>query len=348
MVSRACPAGQFCSVASFRANSGGPVQGWGIYRAGISPSFYFYGAHAGSWLTLPAVTVLDDLTRHIAIVADASELRMYVDGALDTVIARNETAYQQPIDPYEFVIGGSLGTGTQSFLGTLDEVALYDRVLSAAEIATHSSRVVTSQRSCAEILAARPGSPSGVYVIDPDGAGAEPSLSVYCDMTTMGGGWTLVFAPNNTNYASLNVDYTVPSPSLRGGATEAMIAFRNTSMLASAINPVRFLIPMRWRMASPMADIGTAETVSWTSPTMSGTATLYYGYQNWNGSTCSNPFSGTLNAFGRVCLEGVAEAPFYSAFAWGGADAGDYCSLSGQSYGMTPCSATRAFTIAVR
>ncbi|MFO0602893.1 MAG: MXAN_6577-like cysteine-rich protein [Polyangiales bacterium] len=44
--------------------------------------------------------------------------------------------------------------------------------------------------SCRAILAAAPGSPNGVYTIDPDGPGGAAPLPVYCDMA--GGGWTMV------------------------------------------------------------------------------------------------------------------------------------------------------------
>jgi len=46
--------------------------------------------------------------------------------------------------------------------------------------------------SCKEINEQAPAQPSGNYTIDPDGAGGEGSFTVYCDMDSADGGWTLI------------------------------------------------------------------------------------------------------------------------------------------------------------
>ncbi len=85
--------------------------------------------------------------------------------------------------------------------------------------------------SCKELHAQQPALGSGVYAIDPDGAGPVPFFSVYCDMVTAGGGFTflatitnngdgadagnwLVTAPTPNNWESTTATFGVPDPAL--------------------------------------------------------------------------------------------------------------------------------------
>lgn len=74
-------------------------------------------------------------------------------------------------------------------------------------------------KSCQEIKTNFPNATDGVYVIDPDGTGATAATSCYCDMTTDGGGWTLVLNYlhlGNTNPALIEKSTSLP---LQGSTT---------------------------------------------------------------------------------------------------------------------------------
>ncbi len=53
--------------------------------------------------------------------------------------------------------------------------------------------------SCGELLNRAPNTASGYHTLDTDGVGGRAPVSVYCDMSTDGGGWTLIARASETN-----------------------------------------------------------------------------------------------------------------------------------------------------
>lgn len=89
--------------------------------------------------------------------------------------------------------------------------------------------------SCKEILAANPGSPSGNYTIKHYGVAGNVA-TVYCDMTTSGGGWTLVAFSNGTATASIPANFFVSYINVTGTAE------RNKANYRASLNPEQFSI----------------------------------------------------------------------------------------------------------
>lgn len=78
---------------------------------------------------------------------------------------------------------------------------------------------VVGRVSCLGVLQEDPAAPDGTYTIDPDGAGPRGALTASCDMTTDGGGWTLVLAHVHRAGTSPSLDVRSGSLPLLGGDT---------------------------------------------------------------------------------------------------------------------------------
>jgi hypothetical protein len=77
--------------------------------------------------------------------------------------------------------------------------------------------------SCKELLALTPGSTSGKYSIDPDGNGPNPPYPAWCDMSTDGGGWTLIGVAANSGGRKWN-STSVFSDGTTFGSIDALTA----------------------------------------------------------------------------------------------------------------------------
>ena len=142
-------------------------------------------------------------------------------------------------------------------------------------------------KSCADILSTAPGSPSGVYSVDPDGGGGQPAFQVYCDMVTDGGGWTLVLNVDTANGEISTLNQPIWTATQEHGPFAQRWAKDYKSVAAERIAGTALLLVVR--------NHGDAEGVAptgWRSWNLAGAKTFNSFFTVAMGSSSANATAG--------------------------------------------------------
>ena len=148
----------------------------------------------------------------------------------------------------------------------LDALDSPDADIAVAD-ATSCTAGAPCTQSCLAILQALPSAHSGQYNIDPDGSGPAQPFIVQCDMTTNGGGWTIVFASAGANYDTPTLEYDVPNAQLLTAASDVLLAFRDVQGILTLGRQTAslLLMPTGLRVAAPFtytdSDVGVMVSI---------------------------------------------------------------------------------------
>jgi hypothetical protein len=137
-----------------------------------------------------------------------------------------------------------LGDVTQQAIGTIELFRMTEKTtdwggntLVGQVFSRQTWNASTVARSCKSVLATNPAAPSGPYMLQPDIA--SPPQQVYCDMTTDGGGWTLV-ASANGGLDDMGVAYNGDLAGLSPASNMGGVWNQAAAILTSDRSDIRF------------------------------------------------------------------------------------------------------------
>ncbi|MFO0701157.1 MAG: LamG-like jellyroll fold domain-containing protein [Nitrospira sp.] len=148
------------TLLSRQVGTGG-ADSWGLFTRGTTVEFW---TNSTDFIAAP---VTSGTWTHVAGVLDGTAVRLYVNG---TLVATGTTTVPIPNDDNEVVMGASSNGNpliSEFFNGTLDEIRVYNRALSQAEIQTDMNTPITATLS---------GSITTTFVYDGEGGRVKKSV----------------------------------------------------------------------------------------------------------------------------------------------------------------------------
>ena len=171
---------------STTSRTGGKIVGWGSSNTGSSSNYdrhvymdaaghLFFGSYTGAWDTVSTTATYNDGKWHQAVATlGKGGMQLFVDGKL--VASRTDATSGEPDYGWWRIGGDTSWADAPYFTGRIDEVSVYPKVLSAAQVAAHYTAgstgatvnlppVASSTSAVTDLSVAFDGSPS----TDPDG-----------------------------------------------------------------------------------------------------------------------------------------------------------------------------------
>jgi len=155
---------------------------------------------------------------HLAIVKNGREVRFFFDGRL---VDTQPTAAGQDLQSTALVMGLSKvreGAPYEQFHGALDDVRVWARALTNDEVASLAAdrpavgSIDRPAQSCLHIKEATGTDTDALAWVDVDGDATREPFQVYCDQTTDGGGWALVWVYEFTDFDDFMGDDNAITP----------------------------------------------------------------------------------------------------------------------------------------